>query len=82
MQCRITTLAENTAGKPDIIAEWGFCALIEIEGMTVLLVEQNVERSLYVADYAFVLQSGRIVSEGTGTELLRSDMVRKAYLGL
>ena len=52
------------------------------EGMTVLLVEQNVERSLYVADYAFVLQSGRIVSEGTGTELLRSDMVRRAYLGL
>ena len=51
-------------------------------GMTILLVEQNVERSLYVADYAFVLQSGRIVNEGTGTELLRSDMVRKAYLGL
>jgi 7,8-dihydropterin-6-yl-methyl-4-(beta-D-ribofuranosyl)aminobenzene 5'-phosphate synthase len=37
MQCRITTLAENTAGKPNIIAEWGFCALIETEGMTVLL---------------------------------------------
>jgi branched-chain amino acid transport system ATP-binding protein len=51
-------------------------------GMTILLVEQNVERSLYVADYAYVLQSGRIVNEGTGTELLRSDMVRKAYLGL
>lgn len=51
-------------------------------GTTVLLVEQNVERSLYVADYAFVLQSGRIVSEGTGTELLRSDLIRKAYLGL
>lgn len=52
------------------------------EGMTILLVEQNVERSLYVADHAYVLQSGRIVTEGTGTELLRSDLVRKAYLGL
>jgi branched-chain amino acid transport system ATP-binding protein len=52
------------------------------EGTTILLVEQNVERSLYVADHAYVLQTGRIVSEGSGTELLGSDLVRKAYLGL
>lgn len=52
------------------------------EGTTILLVEQNVERSLYVADRAYVLQTGRIVSEGSGTELLGSDLVRKAYLGL
>ena len=37
MQCRITTLAENTSGKPNIIGEWGFCALVETEEMTVLL---------------------------------------------
>ena len=37
MQCRITTLAENTSGKPHIIGEWGFCALIETEEATVLL---------------------------------------------
>lgn len=37
MQCRITTLADNTSGKPDIIGEWGFCALVETEEATVLL---------------------------------------------
>ncbi|MEE4261742.1 MAG: hypothetical protein V2I56_03570 [Desulfobacteraceae bacterium] len=37
MQCRITTLAENTSGKPHIIGEWGFCALIETEEATLLL---------------------------------------------
>lgn len=37
MQCRITTLADNTSGKHDIIGEWGFCALVETEGATVLL---------------------------------------------
>lgn len=37
MQCRITTLADNTAGKPHIIGEWGFCALVETREMTVLL---------------------------------------------
>ncbi len=55
---------------------------LSAEGTTILLVEQNVERSLYVADHAYVLQTGRIVSEGSGTELLGSDLVRKAYLGL
>ena len=34
MQCRITTLAENTSGKPNIIGEWGFCALVETEEMS------------------------------------------------
>ncbi|MBV8226554.1 MAG: ABC transporter ATP-binding protein [Verrucomicrobia bacterium] len=52
------------------------------EGVTVLLVEQNVFEALQVCHRAYVLQTGRIVMEGTGNELLRSDMVRKAYLGM
>jgi branched-chain amino acid transport system ATP-binding protein len=52
------------------------------EGVTVLLVEQNVFEALEVCHRAYVLQTGRIVMEGTGSELLRSDMVRKAYLGM
>jgi len=55
---------------------------IREEGTTILLVEQNVERSLRVADYAYVLQTGSIVLEGKGKELIGNDMIRKAFMGL
>ncbi len=51
-------------------------------GMTILLVEQNVAVSLKMSQRAYVLESGRIVMSGTGEELLHSDRVRQAYLGL
>ena len=50
--------------------------------LTVLLVEQNVAMSLKLADRAYVLENGRIVLSGTGSELLHDDGVRQAYLGL
>ncbi len=50
--------------------------------MTILLVEQNVREALEIAHRGYVLQSGRIVLEGTGEELLASDLIRKAYLGI
>jgi branched-chain amino acid transport system ATP-binding protein len=52
------------------------------EGLTVLLVEQNVPAALDVAERGYVLQTGRIVAEGTSQELLDSDLVRQAYLGM
>ncbi|MGQ3032493.1 MAG: ABC transporter ATP-binding protein [Ferrovibrionaceae bacterium] len=52
------------------------------EGMTVILVEQNVAVSLKLANHAYVLVNGRIVMSGTGAELLDDDQVRRAYLGL
>ena len=52
------------------------------EGHTILLVEQNVRETLEIADRAYVLQTGRVVLEGTGEELLESELVRKAYLGV
>ncbi len=55
---------------------------IRRKGVTVLLVEQNVFEALSVCDRAYVLQTGRIVLQGKGEELLRSDLVRKAYLGM
>lgn len=55
---------------------------ISKKGVTVFLVEQNVYEALDIADRAYVLQTGRIVLEGTGQELLKSDLVRKAYLGM
>ncbi len=52
------------------------------QGITVLLVEQNVHQTLQIADHACVLENGRISLQGQCDELLKSDHVRKAYLGL
>jgi branched-chain amino acid transport system ATP-binding protein len=52
------------------------------KGLTILLVEQNVAVSLRLSQYAYVLENGRIVASGSGSELLQDDRVRQAYLGL
>jgi len=54
---------------------------IHQEGMTVLLVEQNAFAALKIADYAYVLETGKVVLEGSGEELLKDEGVKKAYLG-
>ncbi len=54
---------------------------LRAEGMTMLLVEQNARAALELADRAYVLETGRIVLEGSGRELLDNPIVRKAYLG-
>ena len=59
----------------DIIRE------LHAAGTTILLVEQNAQAALSVADRAYVLETGRITLSGTGKELMASDAVRKAYLG-
>ena len=55
---------------------------LHADGLTILLVEQNVMASLKLADRAYVLENGHIVLSGTGHELLDNDGVRQAYLGL
>lgn len=55
---------------------------IREQGVTVLLVEQNVRRALEIADRAYVLENGRICMEGECEELLESDHIRRAYLGM
>ena len=60
----------------------GTVRLLKEEGITILLVEQNVREALDMGDRGYVIQTGRVVLEGTGDELLRSDLVRKAFLGL
>jgi branched-chain amino acid transport system ATP-binding protein len=52
------------------------------KGLTILLVEQNVAVSLRLSRSAYVLENGRIVASGSGSELLQDDRVRQAYLGL
>ena len=52
------------------------------EGLTMLLVEQNVQLALAVSDYAYVLADGRVVLEGPSREVAQDDNVREAYLGI
>lgn len=54
---------------------------INDQGVTVLLIEQNANMALKIADYAYVLETGRITLTGTGRELLVNEDVKKAYLG-
>ena len=54
---------------------------INQQGVTILLVEQNARQALAIANYGYVLEVGRIISEGTGTDLLQDPVIRKAYLG-
>src|SRR5271169_3335193 len=55
---------------------------INAAGVSILLVEQNVRRALAIANRAYVIQTGRMVLEGSGQELLDSELVRQAYLGV
>ena len=54
---------------------------LQSEGVTILLVEQNAQAALSLADYGYVLEVGKIVLEDTGKKLLTDENVRKAYLG-
>jgi branched-chain amino acid transport system ATP-binding protein len=54
---------------------------LQSQGTTILLVEQNAQAALSLADHGYVLEVGRIVIRGTGKDLLVNDAVRKAYLG-
>lgn len=60
----------------DIIRE------LKKEGITIFLVEQNASQALALADRGYVLETGRVVIEGTGRELLSNEKVREAYLGM
>jgi branched-chain amino acid transport system ATP-binding protein len=57
-------------------------ATLKGEGLTILLVEQNVREALELADRGYVLQTGRTIYKGTGEELLETDIVKKAFLGI
>ncbi len=57
-------------------------SLLKEEGHTILLVEQNVREALELADRGYILQTGRTIDSGMGKDLLKSDIVKKAFLGL
>jgi len=82
-QPRLLMLDEPSMGLAPILVEQIFDIIRQLHaaGTTILLVEQNAQMALSVADRAYVLETGRVTLSGTGKELAESDQVKKAYLG-
>ena len=80
---KVLLLDEPSMGLAPLLVETIFSIIrtINAEGTTILLVEQNARMALQVAHRGYVLQSGEIVLHDTASALLRSDVVRKSYLG-
>ncbi|MBQ3427938.1 MAG: ABC transporter ATP-binding protein [Clostridia bacterium] len=80
---KLMMLDEPSMGLSPILVQFVFDIITELNqsGTTILLVEQNAEMALKIADRAYVLESGRIKLSGTGKELAASDEIKKAYLG-
>ena len=80
---RILLLDEPSLGLAPKMVELIFSLIGEINrrGITILLVEQNAWKALEIADYGYVIESGKICLEGTGGELLSSSLVKHSYLG-
>ncbi|OEY67964.1 ABC transporter ATP-binding protein [Marinobacter sp. X15-166B] len=81
---RLLLLDEPSMGLAPLIIEEIFNIVKELkeEGITIFLVEQNASQALALADRGYVLETGRVVVEGTGRELLSNEKVREAYLGM
>ena len=80
---KLLMLDEPSMGLAPLLVEQIFEIIRELHaaGTTILLVEQNAQAALSVADRAYVLETGRVSLSGTGAELMASDQVRRAYLG-
>lgn len=76
-------LDEPSMGLAPILVKEIFSIISDIQktGTTILLVEQNARMALSVADYAYVLETGKVVLEGPAAELAKSEDVQNAYLG-
>ena len=80
---KVLMMDEPSLGLAPLVVKGIFDIIREInrQGVTVLLIEQNANMALKTADYAYVLETGRIGLSGTGAELLANEYVKKAYLG-
>ncbi len=80
---KLLMLDEPSMGLAPILVEQIFDIIKELHksGSTILLVEQNAQAALSIADRGYVLETGRVVTSGTGEELIRSPEIKRAYLG-
>jgi branched-chain amino acid transport system ATP-binding protein len=81
---KVLLLDEPSMGLAPMLIQQIFSIIAEIsqQGTTILVVEQNAQQALTRADRAYVMETGRIVKEGTGAELLNDPAVKEAYLGV
>ena len=81
---KLLLLDEPSMGLAPVLVEQIFTTIgmLKARGLTILLVEQNANAALAIADRGYVIETGRIVTTGTGKELLSDERVRNAYLGL
>lgn len=81
---KLLMLDEPSLGLAPLVVQQIFEMILEVRrrGTTVLIVEQNVQRSLSISDYGWVMENGEISIRGSGQELLSDPNVKKAYLGL
>ena len=81
---KLLMLDEPSMGLSPLLVSQVFDLIVDMnknQNMTILLVEQNAEKALKIADHAYVLETGSITASGTGAELASSPEIRKAYLG-
>ncbi|HIU10585.1 MAG TPA: ABC transporter ATP-binding protein [Candidatus Avidehalobacter gallistercoris] len=80
---KVIMMDEPSLGLAPIIVQGIFEIIKEInrQGVTVLLIEQNANMALHTADFAYVLETGRITMSGSGREMLKDERIKKAYLG-
>ncbi len=81
---RLMMFDEPSLGLAPLLVQSIFQTIRQLKetGMTILLVEQNVRQSLQISDYAYVLETGQVVLEGSGQSVLENEHTRKAYLGI
>lgn len=84
MRPKLIMFDEPSLGLAPLIVKAVFEVIVQLkaQGMTILLVEQNVRQSLQIADYAYVLEAGQIVLEGESRSVLENEHTRRAFLGL
>ena len=80
---KLMMMDEPSLGLAPLVVKDIFSIIKKInqQGVTILLIEQNANMALHIADLAYVLETGRITLSGTGKELLSNEAVKKAYLG-
>ncbi|MFG2821383.1 ABC transporter ATP-binding protein [Kitasatospora sp. NPDC048365] len=80
---KLLMLDEPSMGLSPLMMQKIMATIVELKasGMTILLVEQNAQAALSLSDQGYVMQTGHIVLNGTGADLLRDESVRKSYLG-
>lgn len=81
---KLLMVDELSLGLAPIIVSVLFEAIqnINSDGITILLVEQNIRHSLSISDWGYVLENGKIAMEGKGEELLTNSHIKQAYLGV